>query len=184
MRSKLNFFAIFLTSFITAGLLIGYYFIFLKDGTKENVRTTKFNFVNPKPSADKSERIAYNIVNKYVQSLSPRSLITVTYGDATNTGHVDAKPLKGFIFESRYLDTIINHNLSKWGQKPKKVIFYLGETGEVYDPNGDFKHAQVQVFAVGFSGDTLFTDNKVNNKTAGSIYDHADPCPPFCPKEQ
>ncbi len=110
------------------------------------------------------------------------NLLQVTHKGESGKEAVKKETLTGFVFEARHLDSIINNNPSIAG-KPDKVAFYLGQSGTVSTTTGDFDHCIIKIIAVGIKNGQLIIDNNAENTKTPGVYDHANPCPPFCPKD-
>ncbi|MFZ1705276.1 MAG: hypothetical protein WAT79_13090 [Saprospiraceae bacterium] len=89
-------------------------------------------------------------------------------------------PLEGFKIQASQLLEIINNNKSGGGNPADFVMFYLG----AQDPTSGMTLPSYHMIAVGMQGDNLLIPTSESDKkdaSKSSIFDKADPCPPFCP---
>ena len=128
-------------------------------------------------SIAKSERITWKDAGTLKTEFLDKKHFKVTYEDSTNPGVEITKPLVGFVFNANHLREILNDNRSK--QIPDEVIFYFGQEAEKAG-NWPFKHSVIHIIAVGMKGRELLINDADPRRDSPSIYDKADPCPPFC----
>jgi len=87
-------------------------------------------------------------------------------------------PLEGFTIQANQLSEIISNNKS--GGNADAVMFYFGAE----DPAPGSTLPKYHLIAVGIKNNALMIPSDQrdrNDPTKSSVYDKADPCPPFCP---
>lgn len=150
------------SAIITAGVVIGYFQI---------LQTSNSSFF-------KSGRITWGEAKTLSDEFVNHKLLKVTHtGYPTGNGLDTTEPLRGFVFDADDLREILNTNRSR--ETPDEVVFYLGREEEKV---GDwpFRHSAIHIIAVGRKANKLLIEDKMTGKNEPSIYDKADPCPPFC----
>lgn len=163
MKLSKSFVQISSTAIITSAIYIIYFLFFSGAPTLSFMKSDRITW--PEATQLKTEYINYKPLR-------------VTHKGQSTTDPEKTADLQGFVFDAAHLNEIINNNQSASGN-PDKVIFYLGQDGKA---GGLFtKHGIIHIIAVGIKGDILLIDDK-SGANLPSIFDKADPCPPFCPK--
>ncbi len=88
-------------------------------------------------------------------------------------------PLEGFTIQANQLLEIISNN--KIGGKADQVMFYLGAEA----PERGSTLPKYNLIAVGLNGGQLMIPSNQegrSNPSQSSVFDKANPCPPFCPE--
>jgi len=88
-------------------------------------------------------------------------------------------PLEGFTIQAQQLLEIISNN--KVGGKADQVMFYLGAEA----PDRGSTLPKYNLIAVGLNGGQLMIPSSQegrSNPSQSSVFDKANPCPPFCPE--
>lgn len=123
-----------------------------------------------------SEAISWNdalaMRNKYLAS-SPLKT------EMNNQGTITLKSLEGFSIQADHLIEIIQNN--KAGGTADAVVFYLGAE----EPASGFSLPRYNLIAVGRNSSGLMIPTNERDKSdpsKSSVFDKADPCPPFCPE--
>lgn len=123
-----------------------------------------------------SSAISWNealaLKNKYLSS-NPLKI------EISGQGGTSQQPLEGFTINAAQLLEIIQAN--KVGGKADEVVFYLGAD----DPAPGFTLPRYNLIAVGKNAGGLMIPNNDRDKSdpsKSSVFDKAEPCPPFCPE--
>lgn len=116
---------------------------------------------------------AVTLKNKF-KNLQPLKMET------TGPNGINQVPLEGFTIQAAQLLEIIQNN--KAGGQADAVMFYLGAE----DPQQGFTLPKYHIIAVGVNANGLMipaNDRDKSDPGKSSVFDKADPCPPFCPGE-
>ncbi|NOT36703.1 MAG: hypothetical protein HOP11_04945 [Saprospiraceae bacterium] len=114
--------------------------------------------------------------NKY-KTLQP---LKVEFDNPNNPGTKTIQTLEAFKISASQLLAIINNNKNGGGYNADNVVFYLGAK----DPEPGYTIPSYNIIAVGMRNNALMipiTEADKADATKSSVYDKADPCPPFCP---
>ncbi len=197
MKSSKTLLPIVATFLTTSMFFILFYFFFLSNGNTLSIGNTSVsigkkgtevsvgsqgNTVAFKNNTDytwESGRITWEQAKNFKSQYTNFRPLQVLHKSATGRGQEVEESLQGFVFESEHLREIIDNNRS--GTNPDKIIFYFGQKG-IAGGTGGSLHGIINIIAVGVQGKTLLIDDASKSGKA-SIYDQADPCPPFCPEE-
>ena len=134
---------------------------------------------SPSFSFSKSGRIPLDTATKYREDFVKSDILKVTHRGQGDTLPVKTETLEGFVFNASDLIEIIEKNRS--GKTPTEVIFYFGQNGR-HGGLFNTKYARIQIIAIGKLDDELLTQDTMKGRDEPSIFDKADPCPPFCGK--
>ena len=196
MKSRLNFVHTLVTILITSILFIAFYFFVLSDGNRLSIGDTTVSvgkkgsyisvgstistvsFENNSKNAPLSERITWEDAVELRQEYKKYKPLQVEHKGTSGRDSETKASLEGFVFDAQQLAEIINYNRSR--EAPDKVIFYFGQKG-VADANTASEHGIIKIIAVGMKNNKLLV-NDFNNEGKSSVFDKADPCPPFCPE--
>ena len=170
MKSRQIFVPVILTFLITSAIFVLSYFFYLD-------RSSTLSFTKGSNSDKESAAISWDSASIFINDFKKSNALKVTHNGRDNQGREKKDPLQGFTMEADNLRQILDSNSS--GIKPDNVIFYFGEKGKT---SRWFGHGIINIFAVGIKNDTLLTDTS-NKARLPPIYDHANPCPPFCPED-
>lgn len=153
----------FMAGFITAFATIGCIFF--------------LSFFTPKESTDASTFRPVSTAISWNEALSMRTkYVARTPLKIESSGN--QVPLEGFTIQANQLSEIISNNKS--GGSADAVMFYFGAE----DPAPGSSLPKYHLIAVGIKNNTLMipsTERDRNDPTKSSVFDKADPCPPFCP---
>lgn len=129
-------------------------------------------------SSAKSERISLIDALQYRKDFDISKPLKVTHKGISGKDTETTEPLRGFVFNADHLREILDTNRS--GVKASDVIFYIGQNGEA---GSDLeKHGIIRIIAIGMKDSVLLTRDIDQKRDSPSIFDKADPCPPFCGK--
>lgn len=109
--------------------------------------------------------------------LNDPNAMLVQYYDSTKKDSL-VRTLEGFVFTADQLKDLITKNKS--GIKPDQVLFYLGENGQF--SYGGNTYGKMTLTAIGMKNGVLVykkDSTNVADPSDESIYDQADPSPPF-----
>lgn len=161
-------FKLFFAGFFTALAAIGCLIILSSFSTKGDLLKTTFNSISTAISWN--EAIAMRNNYKEMQPLR--------IGISEN-GSMREVPLEGFTIDANQLQEIISNNKS--GGSADAVMFYLGAE----NPLSGSTLPRYNLIAVGLKNGVLMIPNnreEWDNPTKSSVFDKAEPCPPFCPE--
>jgi len=127
-------------------------------------------------AAARSERISLKDAVDYQRKFDKIKPLRVTHKGVYNSNAEKTEPLEGFVFNASDLYEIVRNNRS--GETPDEVIFYFGQDGEA-GPSTD-RHGVIHIIAIGRKNNKLLIKDKDTVRNEPSIFDKADPCPPFC----
>jgi len=150
------------TAIVSAGLAIGSSLILLKP-------STSFSFAN-------SGRITLIKSDSLRADFVKNESLKVTHKGRNGDQKETTERLQGFVFNVSDLEEIIHNNRSK--DTADEVFFYFGrdgKTGPVLN-----RHGLIHIIAIGSKNDTLLLQDADQRRNEPSIFDKADPCPPFC----
>ena len=162
MITKKNIVQHSLTAILSAGLVI-IYFLFTKNSSNSSFLAS-------------SERIPLDTALKYREHFDNLKPLRVTPTGVFYSDPEKTEPLEGFVFNASDLYEIVRENHS--GLTPNEVIFYFGQDGEA-GPSTD-RHGVIHIIAIGRKNNKLLIKDKDTVRNEPSIFDKADPCPPFC----
>ncbi|MCC6817094.1 MAG: hypothetical protein IT267_11835 [Saprospiraceae bacterium] len=131
--------------------------------------------INSNESGAISWNEAMSMRNKYKELAPLKIEYNGQNGKQINT-------LEAFKISATNLLEIIQNNKSGNGYNADHVVFYLGAK----DPTDGNSLPTFQLIAVGMKNNQLMIPANVNDKndpSKSSVFDKADPCPPFCPGE-
>ena len=133
-------------------------------------------------SFSSSERISWNRADKLKGEYMGFKPMNVEYKDPA-TGKDIVTELEGFKMDARQIDEIINHNkhTGSTDSTADEIIFYFGMDGK----SGPWysRFANLHIIAAGIKNNTLLKNREGSNDVESSIFDKADPCPPYCPQQ-
>jgi hypothetical protein len=179
----------------SAAFVIGY-FIFNKKEEPDKRADTQI------PVYTGSDTISWDRAKELREAYLSFKPLRVRHRGRTGTGTIQRDSLRGFLFKSSNLLDPISTNAS--GEtRIDTVAFFFGKSGEFDDgpepgsgTGGGVGHgrprrsADMQLIAIGVKNNKLLTSKGGDTTiqaarvlSAASIYDKADPCPPFCPEE-
>ena len=159
---------IFLAGIFTALGALSCLFVLISSTTKEEVLKN----INTSVSTAISWNEALSLLNTYLD-MQPLMI------DISENGGTRQVPLQGFTLQADQLQEIISNNKS--GGNADAVMFYLGAER----PLPGNTTPRYNLIAVGVKNGALMiplNERDWDNPAKSSVYDKADPCPPFCPE--
>lgn len=144
--------------------------------------STSFTSKQLSPTFAESSAISWNealaLKDKYLE-LAP---MKIEYVNPSNPNTKLIKTLEAFKIKASDLIEIIQNNKSGNGYPADNVMFYMGAKA----PASGYTLPSYQLIAVGMRNNQLMIPaigSDRNDPNKSSVYDKADPCPPFCPNE-
>ncbi len=162
------------TFLITALLFLIYNRFLLKRGTI-------FNF--EKPDKETDTRIDWGVASDWRNQYLNFKPLQVSHlpADQKSGTKKTTQSLTGFAFSAADLKEIITDNHS--GRTPDKVVFFIGQDGKTGKPwHIKGQQGNIRLIAVGMQEHQLLTNMVYPDDAVSrlpSIFDHADPCPPY-----
>jgi hypothetical protein len=159
---------IFFAGIFTALVAISCLFILISSTTKVDVLKNIYTSVSTAISWNE----ALTLRNNYVEN-QPLMI------DISENGGTRQVPLQGFTLQADQLQEIISNNKS--GGNADAVMFYLGAE----NPLPGSTLPRYNLIAVGIKNGALMiplSERDWDNPAKSSVFDKADPCPPFCPE--
>lgn len=134
------------------------------------------------------ERISWDSAMILMKDYLEYEPLRVKHNGKDGNGKEQKQNLKGFIFSADALKEIIEGNHS--AVDPDSVAFFFGREGKFNDGLLN-KSANMHIIAVGIKDGKLLkgvrtpdsSSIRANAFFGASVFDKADPCPPFCPEE-
>jgi hypothetical protein len=161
---------VILTFFTTTVIFLLIYFYYLD-------RSSTVSFADGTRWDQASKPISWDSASIFINDFKKSKALMVTHKGVDDLDPKTQDPLQGFTMNADHLRQILDTNRS--GTNPDNVIFYFGEKGKT---SILFGRGIINIFAVGVKDKVLLIDA---NKTTRlqSVFDHANPCPPFCPSD-
>ena len=195
-----DFITILVTAVLTAVIIIGYDNYFEKKDSPGQIPNGPID-INSNSPMSKSKKPGGKSIQVDWKDLVDRTAEYRTFNQTNNflkvqfdeSGTKKEDYLNGFVFTADQLRELLDKNKHTIDGKSKvdQVVFYLGKNGDFTDPATSKKFPNIHLFAIGMTINNkgiymlntsrTYPKNATDKAVDESIFDQADPTPPYGP---